>query len=72
MSDPVRTCEFWRGPLEAATYLEAVRLNPRREDEGAFSYIARLSAIVAADSGQLETSLWEARQSGMRHYEEPL
>lgn len=49
MPEPVRDCDFWRGPLEADTYLEAVRLNPRREDEGAFSYIARISELVVAD-----------------------
>lgn len=49
MPEPIREGDFWRGPLEADTYLEAVRLNPRREDEGAFSYIARISELVVAD-----------------------
>lgn len=49
MPEPVRTCDFWRGPLEASTYLEAVRLNPRLDGEGSFTYIARISELVVAD-----------------------
>lgn len=49
MPEPIRDGDFWRGPLEAETYLEAVRQSPRREGEGAFSYIARISELVVAD-----------------------
>lgn len=53
MADPIRVGDFWRGPAEAAIYLEAVRQNPQREDEGPISYIRRIAEIVAKDMGTL-------------------
>lgn len=72
MSEPIRTGDFWAGPLEAATYLEAVRLNSKREDEGAWSYCARISGIVTADPGAVEAAALERQQQSGRHYEEPV
>lgn len=46
MAEPLRDGDFWRGPVEAAVYLAVVRENPRREGEGVFAYIARLSEIA--------------------------
>jgi hypothetical protein len=48
MPKPIRTGDFWEGPLEAETYIGAVHLNPRREDEGAMTYIVRISDLVKA------------------------
>ena len=61
MSDPIRSGDFWSGPLEAETYLEAVRQNPQREGEGNLSYIARLSDVVTG-----EAALYEARIDELR------
>lgn len=45
----IYTVPFWRDRLEQATYEAAVVGNPRREDEGAFSYIQRISEIVTEE-----------------------
>ncbi len=37
---------FWRDRVEQATYEAAVAGNPRRNDEGSFSYIRRISELV--------------------------
>ncbi len=37
---------FWRDRVEQATYEAAVAGNPRRGDEGPFSYIRRISELV--------------------------
>jgi hypothetical protein len=42
----VYTEPFWRDKLEQATYEAAVAGNPKREDEGSFSYIRRISELV--------------------------
>ena len=50
MSEPIRAHgQFWRGPAEAQTYLEAVRANAKGENEGAMSYIVRISDIVTGE-----------------------
>ena len=36
----------WEDETERMTYEHAVSANPRREDEGAISYIQRISSIV--------------------------
>ena len=38
---------FWADETERMTYEDAVEANPRREDEGAMTYAARISAVVA-------------------------
>lgn len=45
----VYTEPFWRDRLEQATYEAAVAGNPKREDEGSFSYIRRISEIVTRE-----------------------
>ncbi len=42
----VYTEPFWAEPMEQATYEAAVACNPRREDEGPFSYMRRISELV--------------------------
>lgn len=42
---------FWDTPMEQATYEAAVHANPRRPEEGAWSYIARISALVTGEIG---------------------
>ncbi len=37
---------FWRDKVEQATYEAAVAGNPRRENEGPFAYIRRISELV--------------------------
>jgi hypothetical protein len=49
VGDPIRDGDFWRGPMEAALYLEIVRRNPKREDETTFGYIVRLADAVRAE-----------------------
>jgi len=42
----IYTEPFWADETERMTYMDAVEANPRRPDEGPFSYIRRLSAVV--------------------------
>jgi len=61
MGKPIRTGEFWSGPAEAATYLEAVVQNPKGDDEGAMSYIVRISEIVTGEEAAYRASVEKLR-----------
>lgn len=50
---------YWRDPAEQDAYEHAVRTNPRRPDEGAMTYIARIAAIV---EGRLQLPAPKAKQ----------
>jgi hypothetical protein len=50
MPEPIRDGDFWKGPLEAETYLSAVHLNPQRAGEGNFAYIVRISELVSGEA----------------------
>jgi hypothetical protein len=49
VGDPLRDGDFWKGPLEAALYLEMAHRNPRREGEAPLAYVARLSEATQAE-----------------------
>ena len=70
MAEPLRDGDFWRGPVEAAVYLAVVRENPRREGEGVFAYIARLSEIARCEESA--SSAWNQQAGGHAHFEEPV
>lgn len=60
MSEPIRQGEFWRGPAEAATYLEAVTQNPKGEDESTWAYIVRLSELVTGEEAAYQEQMRKA------------
>ena len=46
---------FWADASEEATYVHAVESNPRREDEGCMTYVARIATIVAGRYAKAKT-----------------
>jgi hypothetical protein len=54
---------FWQDETERMTYEAAVEANPRREDEGAMSYMARLSAVVEGKYKRIGLAMPHVRMS---------
>jgi hypothetical protein len=54
---------FWKDRMEQATYEAAVAGNPRRDDEGVFSYIQRIAELVTNEREAGAQSMPHARQS---------
>ena len=54
---------FWESKLEEATYAAAVAGNPRREGEGPFAYIRRISELVTQEREAGVRSMPQARMS---------
>ena len=54
---------FWRDRMEQATYEAAVAGNPRRPDEGAFSYMKRISELVTQEREAGAKDMPKAKQT---------
>ena len=80
----VRWQPFWTDGMEQATYEAAVQSNPIRRDEGPFSYIRRISALVTGEAGGIgkmprlrmsqrewERKQWEVKRAPMGYFREP-